>query len=209
MNIKPLLFAAALFSAAGAASAQSANLLNWTHAGDTLLTLTNPPNVTLTTAAALSGETPFGPNSALEFFELEPALALAAGALPGDTFEGSGVAQSFTGVAGSTISFSWELRTENYNAGFADRAFVVIDGSTVLPLATVSASILTGSFSHTFESAGAHSLAIVVMDVNDYIGVSTLGVYQVAVSVVPEPATWALMLGGVAAMGSLVRRRRV
>ncbi len=194
----------ALLGGAGAASAQSADFNLWTAAGDVLGGSTS---ATLTTAAELSGETPLSGSSALEFYELEPALALLGGTLPGDTFEGSGLQHSFVAEAGTLLSFSWTLSTIDYDAGFADRAFVVLDGSTVLPLGTVAASPVSGSFSHFFAEAGSYSLAIVVMDVNDYIGLSTLEVSDLAVSVVPEPGSLALMLAGVAGVGAVVRRR--
>ncbi len=193
-----------------AAHAQSADFNDWVRAGDVLVAVGGPTGAILSTAAQLSGETTIGPNSALEFFELEPALSLAAGTLAADTYEGSGFAQSFTvATAGTTISFDWSLSALNgFDAGFADRAFVVVDGSTVLPLGTVAATTVTGSFSYTFNTTGSHAFAIVVMDVNDYIGVTMLGVEHLAVTTVPEPASWALMFGGLAAVGALARRRK-
>jgi hypothetical protein len=47
-----------------------------------------------------------------------------------------------------------------------------------------------------------------VMDVPDTLGASALAISGVSVAAVPEPQTWALMLAGAAALGSLVRRRQ-
>jgi hypothetical protein len=209
-----LSLAAALCLAASApAFAQSADFSVWTRAGDAVVGL-NLPSVTavLSTAAVDSGEAPVGGGSgALQYYELEPALLLAGGFLAADTYEGSGLQQSFTLAAGSTAtySFAWTLSTQNYSAGFLDRAFVVIDGNTLAPLGTVAASTVAGNYSYTFTTPGAHAFAVAVLDVNDYTGVSVLGLsnLNVAVTAVPEPTSLGLMFGGLLAVGATVRAR--
>ncbi len=189
--------------AAGPALAQSANLYDWASAGDALIESTN--SARLTTAAVDSAETPLSATSALIYFDLEPALALPAGTLAADTLEGSGLQLSFNALAGTTVAFNWQLTTVGYDAGFADRAFAVIDGATVLDFATVAALPVNGVFSHTFNMAGPHSLAFGVVDVNDVLGVSTLAISNFSVSVVPEPTTAVLLLAGLAGLGLRAR----
>ena len=184
--------------------AQSADLNNWTRAGDVLVT--SASSATLTTA--YSDESPLSAGSALLFNELETALLLLAGSLPADTFEGAGLQQGFDAAAGSTVRFDWQLSTSAFNAGQADRAFVLVDGQQLLALGTAAAGVVSGQFSHSFASAGSHALAILVMDVNTTDGVSTLGVSGFSVSAVPEPGQWALVVTGLAGLGALLRRRR-
>lgn len=208
---KQLLLAALLASLwAGSASATpvSANLAQWTSAGD--VSVGSATAARITTAAVGSGEQPAGASSALLFYELEPALGLAPGLLPADTIEGSGMQFSFSALADTTISFSWSLSTGLFDADYIDRAFVVIDGSLFASLAEVAAMAVSGQFSHTF-GAGEHALAFGILDVNATDLVSTLDVSDFRVSSVaevPEPGTWALLLAGVAGLAGTARRRR-
>ncbi len=196
---------AALLCAATAAPAlaQSADLRTWTTAGDVLVT--SGSSATLSTA--YSDERPVSVGSALLFDALETALALQAGSLAADTIEGSGLQQGFVAAAGSTVRFSWQLATLDFDAAQADRAFVLVDGGTLIDLGTVAATTVAGQFSHTFADAGAHALAIVVMDVATADRVSTLAINGFSVSAVPEPGQWTLLLAGLAGVGAMVRRR--
>ena len=206
--LQTTLAALLCMAAAAPALAQSADLGTWTAAGDVLRT--GPGSATLTTAFGSGGDDNEGPvsgSSALVFTELEPALLLDAGSLPADTVEGSGLQHSFVAAAGSTIRFAWQLTTVDFNADFADRAFVLVDGATLIELGTVSSGAVSGQFSHSVASAGSHALAILVMDVNDATGVSTLTMSDLTVSAVPEPGPWALLLAGLAGLGLAARRR--
>lgn len=192
--------------AAGPALAQSANLTDWTAAGD--VSAVSASAATLTTAAADSGETPFAAPGALLYYALEPALGLAAGTLAADTVEGSGLQHSFTTPSGgSRVHFDWTLRTVNFDAGFADRALVVVDGRTLLPLGTVAAALVGGGFNITFADAAPHSLVIALLDVGDVLGVSMLSVSNFSVSAVPEPTSLALLLAGLLGLAAAVHRR--
>lgn len=193
--------------AAQPALAQSANLANWTAVGD--VSGLAATSATLSTAAAGSGETPLSATDALKYFELEPALSLSAGTFDADTLEGSGLQHSFTTPAGSTrVHFDWTLSTVDFDAGFADRAFVLVDGSALLPLGTVAAMLVGGSFNITFADAAPHALVIALLDVGDALGVSTLAVRNFSVTAVPEPTSAALLLAGLLGLGALVRRQR-
>ena len=164
-----------------------------------------PTSAQLSTAASLSGEAPLSSSDALEFVDLETALGLTTGTLPGDTFEGSGLALAFTTTTASTLSFSWTLDTVDFDTvggSQADRAFVVLDGAVLVPLGTVAAGTVGGSFSHTFAANTSHALAVLVMDVDAYDRVSTLAISNLSVSAVPEPGSLALLLAGVAGLAA-------
>jgi MYXO-CTERM domain-containing protein len=195
----------ALGLAAAPARAQSADLTAWVSAGDVVVDSSR--SARLTTAAVESGETPIGASSALLYFDLEPALRVAAGTFPGDTFEGSGLQLSFDTLTDTTINFRWTLSTDGYNAAYADRGFVVIDGTVITALGPVGAAPVSGLFSHTF-GAGSHALAFGVLDVNSTDLVSTLAVTNFNVSAVPEPASGGLALLGLGGVAALARRRR-
>ena len=57
-------------------------------------------------------------------------------------------------------------------------------------------------------AAGSHSLTGLAVQSLDGGGAAFLEVVPSGVSAAPEPGTWALMLGGVGAMGMMLRRRR-
>ena len=194
--------AAATSLLAAPAWAQSANLTDWAKLGDAVV---SAGSASLSTA--FSDESPASGNGALDYIAFEPALGLAYDSLgAGDTYDGSALQHSFSAAANTTIRFGWSLSTTGFDASFADRAFVVVDGS-VLALGTVAAGPVGGNFSHTFVNAGNHVLAFGVVDVGDVVGVSTLTVSGLAVSAVPEPLSGVLLLAGLAALGAVSRRR--
>lgn len=199
---------AALLLSAGAASAQSTDFSTWLAAGDALLG--KPPSpTTLSTAAVDSGEAPLSGQSALIYFDLEPALGIPVGTLADDTHEGSGLAQSFTVAGPTVIAFNWVLASDAlFDPGFADRAFVIVDGTDLHPLGVLAAGPVAGRFQYTFSLPGSHSLAIGLVDVGDFTGVSTLSLSGLHVSAVPEPASLSLLLMGLGLVAGVARRRR-
>lgn len=192
-----------------AACALPAHALSYSGYGDVYLTA---DEAYLSTAATESGETTISGSSALLYTDLEGSLGLSASGatLGADTWEGSALQLSFSTSTALRVSFDWWLGTvDAYDAGFADRAFVVIDGSTVLTLAELTAAAQTGTYTVDF-GAGSHTLAVGIVDVNDASGVSALvlGGLSITAAPVPEPQTWALWLGGLGLLGAAARRRR-
>lgn len=196
----PFLFGLAT---AGLASAAPADLGTWNTAGDVVVD--SATAVRLSTAAVESGEMPLGSGSALQFYELEPALQLQPGALPADSFEGSGLFLHFDPVQPLRVSFDWTLSTTGFDADYRDRGFVALDGQLIDALGEAQAAPVAGRFSLLLQP-GSHALAFGVLDVNAVDGVSTLSIDHFSVSAVPEPGTWALWLAG--ASGLLAWRRR-
>ncbi len=153
---------------------------------------------------------------------LEAFAGLPAGALSGiGGLVGSGLAQKVSTAAGEAISFSWKfMSNEPQNSPANDLAFMVLDGA-LTTLTTVQTAAFVGSslspmldetayasFSTGPLGAGSHTLVFGVIDIPDSLGASALAVTGVAVAAVPEPGSWALMLGGALAVSSLVRRRQ-
>ena len=194
-------FAAALAGLNAPAVAAPVDLTAWLVLGDALVSA-NSAKVT----TAYSNETPLA-GVALDITALESQLKTASGTLGVDALEGSALSQSFNFAASTSLSFNWTLGTDVFDAGFADLAFVLVDGTLLLPLANVTAAELSGAFSYTF-GAGTHTLAFGVVDVNDVLGVSTLAVSDVnlATGAVPEPASLALMLAGLGLLSLRFKR---
>ena len=211
----PVAAAAALVllaSLAGNAQAQvgTGSLAGWTVLGDVIA---QAGAIKLTTAY-LDGFTDQPLNlsgtSAAYITQVEAAAGVAALALdlpePEYGQEGSVIAQSFAVAAGSKLTFSWSFSTVEDR--FLDRAFAVVNGQ-FFTLATRSApGLATQTFSFTFAAAGVARLALGVIDTGDVLGVSTLAVRNLVVSVVPEPTTLALWLAGLGLVGAGARRRR-
>lgn len=195
--MKKLLLAlstiAALTATSTQVSAAPVDLSSWLVLGDGQVNASTAKVTTAYTDESLLG------SGALDINTLETQLGTASGTLGVNAYEGSALSQSFSFASSTSLSFNWTLGTDIFNVGFADLAFVLVDGTLLLPLANVTAAELSGAFNYTF-SAGAHTFAFGVVDVNDVFGVSTLTVSDVNLAAitgsVPEPGTLALMLAG-------------
>lgn len=123
--------------------------------------------------------------------------------------------------AGDTLSFDWTFYT-NEPAGnaLADAAFFSVLGSQTTLLANAADGItgdagLSGfvaatssTYSYTFTSAGTYSLVFAVVDTDDFVTSSALAVNNVAITPVPEPKDWMLMLAGLGLVGLMVERSK-
>jgi hypothetical protein len=205
----------------------SAGLVGWTTAGNVAVDAASaygPPPAgfgaqavmgTADTTSFLFGGSMAGA-AALEAF-----AGLPAGALSGiGGLVGSGLSQKVTTAAGEAIAFSWKfMSNEPQNSPANDLAFMVLDGALTTLTTVQTAAFVGGSLSPMLDetayasfstgplAAGSHTLVFGVIDIPDSLGASALAVTGVNIAAVPEPANWALMLGGLAALGSLVRRR--
>lgn len=200
--MKTLCITALALAAALPAAAQSSNFGSWTAYGDVLA---GGSAATLTTAADGWHDTPISTGKALLWYELEGALGVSFDA---DTYEGSAIVTSFSGAAGTRVDLHWALASNETDLGFADRAYVIVDG-TVATLAQWGLGAASGSFSHTFAGTGTHTLGFAVLDVGDVGEMTSLSLSGLAVTpAVPEPASLALLLAGLGVVGAAARRRQ-
>jgi len=181
------------------ASAITLGLGSWTRLGDVTsngLTLTTA-NPTIE-AGNLSGSTPYNAFSP----RLSTAIGLANNAALNAGLgitsavgyqEGSAIRNSsFAASAGDSFTLNWSFS----QLDSVDVGFVKVNGSLFA---------LHGSspFTYTFPSAGTYDLAIGVVDVSDFTGVSVLQISD-AEAPVPTPA----LLPGLVGLGLGVIRKR-
>jgi hypothetical protein len=147
----------------------------------------------------------------------EPGLAPFLSADPaafdigGYAFEGSAIKQSFNVLAGDQLSVNFWfglVTAETDLANFNDFAFITVDGA-LHKVASITDASRVGSFTYSFTSSGLVTLGFGVVDINDVVGVSEFRVDNISVTAVPEPSSYAMMLAGLALMGSIARRRKV
>ena len=188
------------------ARAAPVDLRSFTPLGNTLVT---SATARLTTAFTGEDPPPGSSGSALDINDLEPQLMVIPGTLGVNAYEGSALQRTFTASGDTNISFNWTLSTHNFDRNFADFAFALIDNTLVVPLAYAASTEVAGLFNYLY-GAGTHTLAFGVVDIGDYVGVSTLTVSELnfTSSAVPEPGTWTLLLAGLGTLSVLARRRR-
>lgn len=219
MNTKQLLSATALglgalFGNLAHAQASTANLNGWSVLGDVIA---QDGAITLTTSY-LDGGTDQAHNLSGRSAEYITAVESAAGVadyaldLPAYHYawEGSVVGQSFAASAGQVLSFDWAFTS--FDDLFLDHAFVVIGGQLFTLATTAQPGLASQTFSYTVGQSGLLSLAFGIVDTDDASGVSLLSISNLQLlnvaPPVPEPATNALLLGGLGVLGLMVRRNR-
>lgn len=206
-------------------------LAGWSTVGDASTYTATTGALLLSTAStdlgAYDDPQPWSGTSAVDNADgaLTAFAGLSSGALDlidgnGDSlpaYTGSAASQTFSVAAGSTLSFSWNLLSKD--TYFADYAYVVINGSLTQlgnSLSNTASASLAGlstasgwqTFSHTFSQASTVQLVLGVVNVGDTTATSALLVDNVQVAAVPEPASLALALGGLAVVAASARRRR-
>ncbi len=163
------------------------------------------------------------------FTALAPTVAASLGVTgptilglgQGTPTNGTGLSQSVTVNAGDVLSFDWNFVSDELNelVSFNDFTFFTID-STAYFLASRNASTFnivsppsgfdgqTGwsSSSHTFSSAGTHTIGFAVFNVGDAGHNSALLLDNVTIAV-PEPGVIGMAV--IAGAGMLARRRRI
>lgn len=125
--------------------------------------------------------------------------------LDGSTNQAGELSLVFTLSAGTTYQLSFDLAgnrrgagTETVNASFGSASLVA-----TLTDDTASASYTTYQLNYTPLASGAATLMF------HNLGGDNQGAIldNVNITAVPEPQTWALMVGGLLAVGTLARRR--
>lgn len=154
----------------------------------------------------------------------EAFAGLNAGDLdtPDFAYEGSLLKQTISVNAGDTLSFNWNMFSNEGGELLpkSDYAFVAINGiltklapaaSAIIP--SVPYDFTTGAsvYSQTFASAASFTLAFGVVDITDYGVTSALWLDNVKLvaAPVPEPETYAMLLVGLGLMGAVARRRKI
>ena len=205
------------------------SLTGWSKLGDVT---TASGGAFLTTASLLDDDFPedaatFNASGTsaynIGFGGFEAFAGLNAGALdsPDFAYEGSLLKQTFNVNSGDTLSFNWNMFT-NEGANFtasADYAFVAINGvlttlatASNATVASVPYSFSTGAsvFSQTFANASSVTLAFGVVDLGDEGVTSALWLDNVALTAaVPEPETYAMLLAGLGFIVASSRRKNV
>lgn len=150
---------------------------------------------------------------------VEAFIGLPMGGLDPDAangiaaFEGSAIKQSFAVNAGDKLSFDWQFAT--IDPWLGDYAFVTVNQTTYRlgDLASVSGVedgigfSTPSAFSYTFTESGNVTVALGVVDVQDFNGTSVLLVDNVQLAPVPEPEPYAMLLAGLGLIGGVARRK--
>lgn len=140
--------------------------------------------------------------------------------------EGSAIRQSFNATAGDVVNVAFDWAFLSMETTPNDYAFVAINDTVVrFANTTGTQSSFAGEFGdfsvvnwvwsannfrYTANASGLQSFVIGVVDMNDFQRTSELRIDNVSLQItpVPEPETYAMLLAGLALMGSIARRRR-
>lgn len=201
----------------------SAGLVDWTSTGD--VAVQSEAAILTTASASFDDDFPAlagafnvsGLEPAPTGLDLEAALGLAPNAFGAEFTEGSALSQTLTFQAGDVLSFNYQLFTNESASDVTprDAAFVVL-GDSILPLTSFAAASLPSSpftaqtasdvFQYTFASSGTALFGIVLLDQGDFAVSSALQIDNIALTAIPEPQTYALLVGA-AALGFVISRR--
>lgn len=124
----------------------------------------------------------------------------------GFAFEGSAIKRTFNVNAGDKLKFAWNFRTNEtalatdpFRGSFVDYSFFLVNNQVTkladINNATVnSAGIFdkeTGmqNYQYTFNNAGTYTVALGLVDIDDFAVTSALSVNNVDLEPVPEPLT--------------------
>ena len=140
---------------------------------------------------------------------------------PDFAYEGSLLKQIITVDAGDTLSFNWNMFSNENGEALpkSDYAFVAINGvkttlssatNTLIPSVPYDFSTGASLFSQTFANAAQINLVFGVVDVTDYGVTSALWLDNVKLvaAPIPEPETYAMLLAGLGVVGAMARRRK-
>lgn len=213
------------------------SLANWTTAGDVLVVGNNKVAALTTASVDYQDDFPLDAgfnnnsgNAAVDFSLASDLAGISFASLDtagGDfTYEGSAIRQDFFATAGDTLTVSFDWTFLSADKTFADFGFVAINDTVVKFVDAFSAPAASkfndtfgdfddvtwgwasATYTYTAASTGAVSLVLGVVDIGDYSGTSELRVDNVAVTAVPEPKDWMLMLAGLGLVGMMVGRSR-
>jgi hypothetical protein len=153
-------------------------------------------------ASAATGYGSFGPHDGTYLGWVQAGLGVGAY---------STLSRNIYLTAGQTLS-GWAGFQANDYVPFDDSAYLNVGGNTLLfwNISSVGNYGNSGwnAFSFTADSSGMYLLQLGVANQGDNGFPSGAVLDSVSRSAVPEPASWALMLGGFALAGTALRRRR-
>ena len=155
--------------------------------------------------------------------DLDTFFGLQAGAIDGavvgEVTNGAGIQQSFTGLAGETVTQYWDFVSRDYT-GFNDSAFVVVNGAVTVLASIENGGIVVGSYGHTgwqsfnytLPTNGTYTLGFGVVNTADTILDGALFLDNQPgdtrpISVIPEPETYAMLIAGLALLGFVAKRK--
>lgn len=146
---------------------------------------------------------------------LETFFGLSAGTLDaaifGDVTNGAGIKQSFTGLAGETVTQYYAALARDLST---NAAFVVVNGEVTFISATFLAGAPWQSFHYTLPADGTYTLGFGVVDIIPAIPDSYMlfldnqaGSIRDFSPPIPEPETYAMLIAGLALLGFMAKRK--
>jgi len=180
---------------------------NWLFSGDVLRSPTQASlsNATIangdndSTNLNFSGTNPTSAAGALQAFLGVSNISLDLG---GEAQEGSAIKQTFMAAAGDILSFN--LTIPNFDSDNTDLIFVLLNGN----FTTFSSTL---PFNSGALLAGSNTIAIGVVDIDDFIVSSQVEVSNIAFTPVPfefSPVIGVSMLGTIFGLNYLRKKRK-